>query len=239
MEKTTPEQLRMIADAISARNEALSERDAAKAQVQRLTNELAFVRNEAEGFNTTFSFALERVEAERDEARRLVATEAALGAEMMRHRDDWRAAHNAIAKDRVDVIRERDAYRAILAGIHGALMDAESIQVPDMGEPLDKAVRALVAERDALQAWKGLSAAAYSLRTEQMQTAVARAEQAEAALDEIENIVIAGDDPAALREAIDKSRLPIVAQSSVLLQPAPLDAPDAPVKPDATIRGLK
>lgn len=46
---------------------AQDEREAEKAQVTRLTSELAFVRNEAAGFNMAWAFALERVEAERDE----------------------------------------------------------------------------------------------------------------------------------------------------------------------------
>lgn len=85
---------------------AQAERDQLQAHVTRLTSELAFVRNEAAGFNMAWAFALERVES------------------------------------------ERDTYRAILAGVHGALMDAGRIPVPDMGESLDTAVRALVAERD-------------------------------------------------------------------------------------------
>jgi hypothetical protein len=42
--------------------------------------------------------------------------------------------------------RERDTYRNIVKGVHGALHDAGNIPVPGLEEPLEEAVRALVRE---------------------------------------------------------------------------------------------
>ncbi len=90
----------------------------------------------------------------------------------------------------------------------------------------------VVEERDAFQHERDLERD----ETTDLRAALA---QAQAAIAEIEDIVINGDDPAALREAIDRSRLPGVAQPIDWIAERQADAANAqpPALPPCSVCG--
>ncbi len=127
-----------------------------------------------------------------------------------------------------------DRIAALIAERDAALQRAEQAEaaLAAVERQTQAEIVRVVEERDAFQHERDLERD----ETTDLRAALA---QAQAAIAEIEDIVINGDDPAALREAIDRSRLPGVAQPIDWIAERQADAANAqpPALPPCSVCG--